>query len=257
MANRIINYQTYRGQTFFADCVVVAAKTDYAEGVKIEFVKEFRRRKGNTKAVINFDSDNPDFPSITREVVKIAKGDALAVFVAGYYQDIANFLLALKKQRGFDPQAVKIFACHAANTPEFKRMAAEYFISDGPNKYGLVFPVIASITPDSPDEEIASFARRFYNRFGNYPENFAAHGYDTVKLVADVMDKRGALPRDIQFGMSIVKNWPGIAGKITFDDAHDVSKYPVIYGYDGKHMYIFEPDYKEKAEGYYRVEVWR
>jgi len=256
MANRILNYQQKGNKKYFQNVVVVASQTDYAEGIKIEFVKEFRRRGGNTEEVINYDPLKPEFEKVVSRVLTHMRDEAGAIFIAGYYEDIANFLLTLKKNPRFDPQAHKIFSCSAVYTPEFKKKAAEYFVPKDLDKYGLVFPVICHITPDSPDEDVAMFARRFYKKYGYYPESYAAHGYDAVKLVADVIERRGSMPRDIQFGLSIVKNWMGVAGKVTIDDNHDVSKYPVIYGYDGKEMLIFDTDYKKQRTGYYEVVVW-
>jgi branched-chain amino acid transport system substrate-binding protein len=258
MANRIINYQFKNGKQYFDKVVVVASKTDYAEGVKIEFVKEYRRRKGVTLDVINYEPKNPEFDQVVKRVFASMKSeDAVAIFIAGYYSDTAEFLLELRKAKRFDPQAMKVFASAGAYTPEFRTKAAPYFIPNGLNKYSLVFPVICNIRPDSPEPLISNFAKKFYAKYKTYPDSYAAHGYDAVKLIADVIARRGTMPRDIQYGISMTKDWQGASGVITFDENHDVTKYPIMYAYDGKDIFLFDPDYMTKREDYYEVEVWK
>jgi len=258
MANRIINYEFKNGKQYFDKVVVVASKTDYAEGVKIEFVKEYRRRKGVTLDVINYEPKNPEFDQVVKRVfASMKREDAVAIFIAGYYSDTAEFLLELRKAKRFDPQAMKVFASAGAYTPEFRTKAAPYFIPNGLNKYSLVFPLICNIKPDSPEPLISSFAKKFYAKYNTYPDSYAAHGYDAVKLVADVIARRGTMPRDIQYGISMTKDWQGVSGVITFDENHDVAKYPIMYAYDGKDIFLFDPDYMTLRKDYYEVEVWK
>lgn len=258
MANKIINYQFKDGKQYFDKAIVVASKTDYAEGVKIEFVKEYRRRKGDTLEVINYEPYNPEFDKVAARISSLLrKNESVAIFIAGYYSDIAEFLLQLREVKNFDPQATKVFACAAAYTPEFRAKAAPYFIEKGLNKYSLVFPVICNIRPDSPDEMISNFAKKFYAKYKVYPDSYAAHGYDAVKLISEVIARRGTMPRDIQYGLSMTKDWIGVSGAITFDENHDVAKYPIVYAYDGKEIFIFDPDYINNRFKHYDVEVWK
>jgi branched-chain amino acid transport system substrate-binding protein len=258
MANRIINYEFKNGKQYFNKVVVVASKTDYAEGVKIEFVKEYRRRKGVTLDVINYEPMNPEFDQVVKRVFASMKGeDAVAIFIAGYYTDTAEFLLELRKARRFDPQAMKVFSCAGAYTPEFRTTAAPYFIPSGLNKYSLVFPLICNIRPDSPEPLISNFAKKFYAKYKTYPDSYAAHGYDAVKLIADMIARRGTMARDIKIGLSMTKDWQGVSGAITFDENHDVAKYPIVYAYDGKDVFLFDPDYMNQRKDYYEVEVWK
>lgn len=258
MANKVLNYQFKNGKQYFDKAVVVASKTDYAEGVKIEFVKEFRRKKGQTLEVINYEPVNPEFKKVVDRLMAVSRReDAVAIFIAGYYPDIAAFLLELRNHPRFDPQSMKVFACAGAYTPGFREQAAAYFVPKGLNKYGLVFPVICNVKPDNPNPDIANFAKKFYAKYKTYPDSYAAHGYDAVKLLTEVIAKRGTMPRDIQIGLSMTKDWVGAAGVITFDDKHDVSKYPVVYAYDGKNLFLFDPDYINDRPDYYNVEVWK
>lgn len=259
MANRIINYEFKKGVQYYSKVVVVASKTDYAEGVKIEFVKEYRRRKGETLEVINYDPANPQWDDVINHVRAAArKEEAFAIYIAGYYTDTAEFLVALRKAPWFDPQAIKVFASAGAYTPDFKVKAAPYFVPKGElNKYGLVFPLICNIRPDSPEPMIANFAKNFYAKYKTYPDSYAAHGYDAVKLISEVLARRGTMPRDIQYGISMTKDWPGASGMITFDENHDVAKYPIVYAYDGKELFLFDPDYMTNRKEYYEVEVWK
>ncbi|MBN2134454.1 MAG: ABC transporter substrate-binding protein, partial [Acidobacteria bacterium] len=259
MANSILKYQKKGADEYFKNVVVVSALTDYAEGIRVEFINEFRRRGGDTDAVITYDPANPEFDKVIDRVkTALKKRDyAGAIFVAGYYTDIADFLIALKKASFFDPQVIKVFATSSVYTPKFESRAASYFVTTTEGKYGLVFPVICHITPNSPDEAIAVFAKNYHAKFGAYPESYAAHGFDAVKLIATVVERRGIQPQDVQFGLSIMKDWPGVSGRVTFDDKHDVSKYPVLYGYDGKEMLRFDPEYKRDKKTYYEVVDWK
>jgi ABC-type branched-subunit amino acid transport system substrate-binding protein len=72
------------------------------------------------------------------------------------------------------------------------------------------------------DPTAAEFASLYAAKFAQEADIYAAHAYDAVRLLAQVMAKAGPGAAGLQRGLLSVRNYKGAAGSTTFDSNGDV-----------------------------------
>jgi ABC-type branched-subunit amino acid transport system substrate-binding protein len=72
------------------------------------------------------------------------------------------------------------------------------------------------------DTAAAEFSSLYAAKFGHDADIYAAHAFDAVKLLAEVMGKTGPGASGLRRGLLSVRNFPGAAGSTTFDSNGDV-----------------------------------
>lgn len=87
----------------------------------------------------------------------------------------------------------------------------------GPGVNGAVF--VDGFYKGAPDEHVASFVSRFRDAYGIEPTMLEALGYDSMRLLISAVQEKGAKRRDtIREALARTAHFPGVTGKITFDD---------------------------------------
>ena len=72
--------------------------------------------------------------------------------------------------------------------------------------------------PNDPRPEVQSFVTKFKAKYNEEPDDFNAVAYDTIILLADVIDKYGDDRTAIRDGLAQKKNVPSVIyGKASFD----------------------------------------
>jgi branched-chain amino acid transport system substrate-binding protein len=81
---------------------------------------------------------------------------------------------------------------------------------------GVLFTTHVSL--DSPNPKVQEFVAAYTKKFGGRPENaFAALGYDAMMLLAEAINiVKSANPKDIEKGLSQIKDFPGVTGTISY-----------------------------------------
>jgi branched-chain amino acid transport system substrate-binding protein len=81
---------------------------------------------------------------------------------------------------------------------------------------GVLFTTHVSL--DSPNPKVQEFVAAYTKKFGCRPENaFAALGYDAMMLLAEAINiVKSANPKDIEKGLSQIKDFPGVTGTISY-----------------------------------------
>ncbi len=92
----------------------------------------------------------------------------------------------------------------------------------GEHAEGVVF--VTHISLNSPDEHMQEFIKKYSAKYNNAPENaFAVLGYDTMNLVAEAIKLAGSDdPIKIAESLSRIKDFPGIAGSISYSRGNKV-----------------------------------
>ena len=94
----------------------------------------------------------------------------------------------------------------------------------GPAAEGAVFSV-PTYDPTSTDPTVNKFVAAYRAKYGSEPDAFAATGYDSLRVLAEAIRlSNGKTPQEIQKGMTLVRNFPGPSGTVTFDRDGDVQK---------------------------------
>jgi branched-chain amino acid transport system substrate-binding protein len=93
----------------------------------------------------------------------------------------------------------------------------------------LVYPQ-PIFEPDSDEPAVASFVQAFRAKYNREPDIYAAHGYDSLKLIVQAMQDTGyAFPDEVRRGLHGLKDYEGAAGRTQFDERGDVVRYPKVF----------------------------
>ncbi len=195
--------------------VVAAVDNEFGNGIKEVFIRQFRSKFREILKVFNYpETDMSSFPSIAQEIADLKPE---AVYLCGYSKDMAEMLKEIKKQK----LEGLIFSVSAVNQ-EMVRMA-------GKAAEGVMFPQPAFYL-ESDDPAMKAFIRKYQNKFQSDPDNFSAHGYDAVNLIAEAIRRvKSTHPDDIRRGLIAINNYEGAAGRTTFDKNGDVVQHPRIF----------------------------
>ena len=103
------------------------------------------------------------------------------------------------------------------------RMVSQEFVDAVGDEAGAVvagYPY----DPTRDDPKLEQFRKDFFERFGEEPEAYAAHGYDGARLVIEAIEKAGLNRAKIRDAMVEVREYHGVTGHMKFDAAfNDVS----------------------------------
>ncbi|MEW5806907.1 MAG: ABC transporter substrate-binding protein [Acidobacteriota bacterium] len=195
--------------------VVIAINNEFGNGIKDVFIKQFRSKFREILKVFSYQEETFDrFPAIIAETKELKPE---AIYLCGYARDMAMLLKEIRNQK----IESLIFCVSAVNRKmvDIAAGAAE----------GVMFPQPA-FDLGSSEPAMASFVQRFRKKYSKDPDNFAAHGYDAVKLIAEAVKKvKSTHPEDIRTGLMAINNYEGAAGRTTFDNNGDVVQHPRIF----------------------------
>lgn len=102
---------------------------------------------------------------------------------------------------------------------------------------GSIFPVGFFI--DNESEIVNEFVESYKDNFESEPTVLAANGYDTIRLIKDILDKNVIRTRnDFQKVLSSVNTFYGVTGEISFDSQGEVQKPPFLLTVYGKSFHL-------------------
>jgi branched-chain amino acid transport system substrate-binding protein len=162
-----------------------------------------------------------------------AKGLGVDVVAAeGYQPDEKDFRSTLVRVRDAKPEAIVLISYYADGA----------LITRQTRTVGLTQPIVASgsiyspkyielagdagndvftessFFPNDPRPEVQSFVSKFKAKYNEEPDSFNAVAYDTIILLAEVIDTYGADRTAIRDGLARIKDVPSVIyGKVTFD----------------------------------------
>ncbi len=195
--------------------IVIAVNNEFGNGIKEVFIKQFRSKFREIVKVFNYmENDMSQFPSFAEEIAELKPE---AIYLCGYSRDMAEMLKEIQRKK----INVLIFSVSAVNQ-EMVEMAGEA-------AEGVMFPQPAFYL-DSDEPAMKSFIDKYREKFQTDPDNFSAHGYDAVKLIAEAVSRvKSGHPDDIRRGLIAINNYEGAAGRTTFDKNGDVVQHPRIF----------------------------
>lgn len=83
--------------------------------------------------------------------------------------------------------------------------------------------VIGALSTESKDANISKFVSDFNTKYGHLPNSFAAQAYDAMGLILEGLSQNGPDREKIKDYLYNVKDYPGVTGKLTFNQG-DVQK---------------------------------
>jgi len=181
---------------------VLYPNNDYGVGLRDVFVTSFTQLGGTTVLVEGYADNETAFRDV---LAKVARADAEALYLPGYYGAIARIAVQAK-QLGL---SVPMFSNVAAEDPKI--------LSIGGNAIeGLTYTAPA-VDLESHDPMVRNFVAAYRGKYGTEPSFPAAHGYDTALILYSVMTSRGANADSIRAGI-LAGKFTGVTGSMTFDE---------------------------------------
>jgi branched-chain amino acid transport system substrate-binding protein len=73
------------------------------------------------------------------------------------------------------------------------------------------------------------FVDPYQAKYDSPPDLYAAHGYDTMQVVAQALVEGGNIKTDFWKAIRALRDFSGATGTLQFDERGDVQKFPRIY----------------------------
>ena len=196
---RLAKYATDLG---FKRLAVLYLNTDWGRTSQKLFGDAAKAYGAEVVASEGYQPDEKDFRS-TLVRVRDAKPDAIVLI--SYYADGALIARQIRSV-GLTSQIV---ASGSVYSPKFIELAGD--AANGAYTETNFFP-------GETRPEVQNFVKKFRARFNEDPDTFNTVAYDTIVLLAAVIDKYGDDRKAIRDGLAQIKDVPSVMfGKATFD----------------------------------------
>jgi branched-chain amino acid transport system substrate-binding protein len=158
--------------------------------------------------VVIEESYNPGDVEFNAKLLKIKGLNPDLLAMSSLYTDGALILKQAKKL-GLNVPAVGTFSMYH---PEFIKLGG-----DSVEGVYVSTPFFSS----NSDPMVADFVARFKVKYNEEPSTYAAHAYDTAKLILAAIQKAGADRKAIRDVLATTKGFKGATGTISFDSDRD------------------------------------
>ena len=193
---------------------VLAADDIFGKGISEVFVDKYQASTREIVLSETFDSGLQ--ADLARDLAKKVKSSgAKAVYMAAYEPDVAELLKALEAEKVEIPRLGT-----SAVTPKIAALAGEA-------AEHLVFPQTAFNPMDSSTPIVVNFVNAYDAKYGSNPDNYAAHAYDAVNVLATGLNKV-AVPGDLR-DLLWTDAFNGVTGRIDFNLQGDIVQAPRLY----------------------------
>ena len=193
--------------------ILVDEKQDYSKGLAQYFKEVFTKNGGQIVKEQSYCNGDKDFKAQLTSI-KATKPDV--VFLPGYYNEVALIgrqarQLGIKTPfMGGDGWEGDALLKIAGNTLDGGFFSTHF-------------------SADNQDPQVQGFIEKYKAKYGVVPDCQAALGYDTVRILAEAIQRAGsAEPKAIRDAIAATKDYPGITGKITIDANRNASKSAVV-----------------------------
>ncbi len=185
----------------------------YSVGLKDEFIKAFEGLGGTITSTQAYNEGDSDFKA---QLTRIRETKPQAIFVPGYYTEVANIALQAR-QLGIE---VPLIGGDGWDSEDLAKNAGKAIEgSFYSNHYAS----------DQPTKEIQDFVAAYRAEFGGTPDGLAALGYDAARLLFDAMARANSLTgKDLREAIASTKDFKGVTGVITLNADRDAVKPAVM-----------------------------
>ena len=178
-----------------------------AAGISIAATQSLNTFGGHTDGVdvVAAEGYQPDEKDFRSTLVRVRDARPDAIVLISYYADGA---LITRQIRSVGLNA-PIVASGSIYSPKFIELAGD--AANG------VFTE-SNFFPGDARPEVQAFVTKFKDRYREEPDDFNAVAYDTIVLLADVIDTYGTDRTAIRDGLAKIRDVPSVIyGKATFD----------------------------------------
>ena len=185
-------------------------KSDYSKGLAKCFKDKFLANGGTLVTELDYNGGDKDFKA---QLTTIKNNEPQAVFVPGYYTDVA--LIAIQaKQVGL---TAPLFGGDGWESSVLLDIGKE-------SMNGNYFSTHCAADQGTP--KMTAFVEAYKKRFeGKVPDAMAVLGYDSAYLLADAIKRAGTTegPK-LRDAIAATKDFEGVSGKFSLDANRDAVK---------------------------------
>jgi branched-chain amino acid transport system substrate-binding protein len=192
--------------------IMVDRKNDYSTGLEKYISATFIKLGGQMVVTQSYQEGDQDFNA---QLTSIKGSTPDVIFVPGYYNDVG---LIAKQARdkginvpllggdGWDAEQLYKIGGTALNGSFFS------------NHY----------SPYDTDPMVQKFVNNYKAKYGSPPDALAATAYDAAHIMFDAIKRANSLDgKAIRDALAATKEFPGVTGKVTFNENRDAVK-PIV-----------------------------
>ena len=135
------------------------------------------------------------------QITKIKSANPEAILVVGFSSHIVN---AVKQIKEFDLN-IKIFGLSTMAVPDVRKALGE--VGEG------IYLTAPMLYNNNVSDETKYFKETFKNRYNKEADHYAATGYDTIKLIEQVIRSSGYSKEAIKEGLTRLQSFTGLLGE--------------------------------------------
>jgi len=195
--------------------VILASDTLFSEGIRSVFRSSFEQNGGEILEQVNYPANTDDLEALGDLVMGLKPE---GVYIADYADGIVQ-MIQLLKDKGYTGKILTVSA-----------FASPQAIANAGSAAEGVFVTQPQFDPEGTDNPVTrAFVDAFRAKYSETPGNYAAHGFDAMKVLVQALEDGGDRGHSFWKGMRSVNDLPGATGPLQFDDKGDVTKYPRVY----------------------------
>ncbi|MCC7192464.1 MAG: ABC transporter substrate-binding protein [Phycisphaeraceae bacterium] len=185
----------------------------YSTGLRDFFEESFKAMGGTITTVQTYKGGDPDFNA---QLTSIRESGAEAIYIPGYYNEVASIALQARKL-GI---TVPLMGGDGWESPKLAEIAGDavegcYFS----NHYA----------PEADTPEVKEFVKKYEAKYKSVPGALAACGYDAAMILFSAMEKAKSLDgKDLAAAIAQTKDYKGVTGVITLDKHRNANKSAVV-----------------------------
>src|SRR5687768_1552553 len=186
---------------------------DYSRGLREFFTRSFKGLGGQIVAEQSYTQGDRDFSG---QLTQIRAANPDVIYVPGYYGEV-GVISNQSKQLGIK---APLLGGDGWDSPQLWELGGASlngnYIS---NHYSV----------DDPSPAIQKFVADYKSRFNISPDALAALGYDSMRVLADAIQRAGGTDSvKLRDAIAQTKNFPGVTGTITLDQDRNAVKPAVV-----------------------------
>ena len=193
--------------------VLTDEKQDYSKGLAQFFREGFTKNGGQIVKEQSYSTGDKDFRA---QLTSIKSSHPDAIFLPGYYAEVA-LIARQARQLG-----IKV-----------PFMGGDGWVGDSllPVAHGALDGCYFSshFSAENKDPVIQAFLKSYKAKYGGEPDDMAALGYDSAKILADAIKRAGTTDgKALRDAIALTKDFQGVTGKISLDPARNANKPAVV-----------------------------
>ena len=199
-------------------------KTDFAEQIKKMTGVYYPKPKSMIEKMVEMrppeEQESKIYPDKPEPFI-----DFDAVFIPDNFETVAMIAPQLPYH---DVPEVLLMGTSLWQSPELIRLAGDYV-------QGAVFP--SGFFEKSREPGVRAFVKAYDENFGSSPGMLAAVGYDTIRILSEILQQEGVRTRrGVRNALFRVQDYKGVTGDIQFDEQGELIKEPLLLTVSGRRM---------------------